>query len=331
MRRSTDSDSDETEPEQPDARLQAFRQVGFWPGPRDAGRVGLESRPIFTFVPFGHIQPRPEGESRCEPAVRAQRDLPEVVRAPPSRSPSRERTYLGWNWSTNKSQNTMFVGDSWTAGVQRHGHGRSVQGRPRRRVRHRAVQGGRQHLDQRALLVGELHTVHEQLDRDGVVPVGERGSSAHAGPRPGWAGRPRRPRRPRRRSRSPPAPALPVVQQIGIGNNVGVANVFLLQAAAAGFLGAGFVRVQMKNRPIAMRIRGEVRGPQGSKFDAASRKERLGDRQVRVIRSPSNGPGRSAPRVVGPTGSRNRAVDDGARADPSAPGAPRSSRGLGGF
>ncbi|MFI5414636.1 MAG: hypothetical protein ACHQ16_03100, partial [Candidatus Lutacidiplasmatales archaeon] len=62
-----------------------------------------------------------------------------------------------------------------------------------------------------------------------------------------------------------------VVQQIGIGNNVGVANISL-QAAAAGFLGAGFVRVQMKNRPIAMRIAAKSGGSQNSKFDAALRK-----------------------------------------------------------
>jgi hypothetical protein len=67
-----------------------------------------------------------------------------------------------------------------------------------------------------------------------------------------------------------PAP-LPVVQQIGIGNNVGVANVSL-QAAAAGFLGAGFVRVQLKNKPIAMRVAAKS-GPQGSKFEAASAKQ----------------------------------------------------------
>jgi hypothetical protein len=61
------------------------------------------------------------------------------------------------------------------------------------------------------------------------------------------------------------AAPVPVVQQIGVGNNVGVANVSL-QATAAGFLGAGFMRVSMKNRPIAMKIAAKA-GPQASKFD----------------------------------------------------------------
>jgi hypothetical protein len=67
------------------------------------------------------------------------------------------------------------------------------------------------------------------------------------------------------------ASPLPVPQTIGIGNNVGVANVSL-QATAAGFLGAGFVRVTMKNRPIAMKVASKS-GAQGSKFDSASAKD----------------------------------------------------------
>ena len=46
----------------------------------------------------------------------------------------------------------------------------------------------------------------------------------------------------------------------------GVAN-FSLQATAAGFLGAGFMRVSLKNRPIAMKVAAKS-GAQSSKFDA---------------------------------------------------------------
>jgi len=65
--------------------------------------------------------------------------------------------------------------------------------------------------------------------------------------------------------------AVGVPQQIGIGNQVGVANLSL-QAASAGFLGAGFVRVQMKNKPIAMRVAAKA-GPMTSKFESASAKQ----------------------------------------------------------
>jgi hypothetical protein len=74
----------------------------------------------------------------------------------------------------------------------------------------------------------------------------------------------------------PVSPPLPVVQQIGVGNNVGVANVSL-QATAAGFLGAGFMRVGIKNRPIAMKIAAKS-GPQNSRFEGgkASRDTGIG-------------------------------------------------------
>ena len=65
--------------------------------------------------------------------------------------------------------------------------------------------------------------------------------------------------------------AVGIPQQIGIGNNVGVGNLSL-QAASAGFLGAGFVRVQMKNRPIAMKMAARSGfKPAGSRFDAATK------------------------------------------------------------
>jgi hypothetical protein len=47
-----------------------------------------------------------------------------------------------------------------------------------------------------------------------------------------------------------------------------VANVSL-QAGAAGFLGAGFMRVSLVNRPIAMKVAAKS-GPVTSKFDKES-------------------------------------------------------------
>ncbi|HZY69371.1 MAG TPA: hypothetical protein VFF67_00115, partial [Thermoplasmata archaeon] len=51
-----------------------------------------------------------------------------------------------------------------------------------------------------------------------------------------------------------PAPLpVPITQSIGIGQSVGVGNV-ALQGVAAGFLGAGFMKVSQRNRPIAMAV-----------------------------------------------------------------------------
>ncbi|MCI4344617.1 MAG: hypothetical protein L3J87_03210, partial [Thermoplasmata archaeon] len=59
--------------------------------------------------------------------------------------------------------------------------------------------------------------------------------------------------------------AVPVLTQLGIGNTVGVGNVSL-QGVAAGFLGAGFMRVGIKNRPVAMKVAAKS-GLVTSKFD----------------------------------------------------------------
>jgi len=65
-------------------------------------------------------------------------------------------------------------------------------------------------------------------------------------------------------------PGVPVLSPVATTTTVGVANVSL-NAAAAGFLGAGFVRVSMKNRPIAMQVAAMTGGRVSSKFDKAQR------------------------------------------------------------
>jgi hypothetical protein len=65
------------------------------------------------------------------------------------------------------------------------------------------------------------------------------------------------------------APATPVLVPTitAVGQGIGTVS---LQAAAAGFLGAGFMRVGMKNRPVAMRV-AAMSKKADSKFEKESR------------------------------------------------------------
>ncbi|MFI5419224.1 MAG: hypothetical protein ACHQ2Y_10100, partial [Candidatus Lutacidiplasmatales archaeon] len=57
----------------------------------------------------------------------------------------------------------------------------------------------------------------------------------------------------------------PILQVVTIGSNVGLGSVSL-QGAAAGFLGAGFMRLSIRNRPMAMAVAAKS-GAHGSRFE----------------------------------------------------------------
>jgi hypothetical protein len=246
--------------------LIAFRQIGF--GPILETQVASGSnRPIFTFVPFGHIAFAPD----LNPTQTCQRHGIDLKGCGAPKAYFQNAIhYLGWNWSTNKSQNTMFIGDSWTASFNVYATGGPFTTVPL----HACITAACKAAGSTALngfyssasfvpftntsVVTEsfpLALITVQLT-PGIGPVG-----APPPPPP------------------PVPPGIPIVaptavgvpQQIGIGNQVGVANLSL-QAASAGFLGAGFVRVQMKNKPIAMRVAAKA-GPMTSKFESASAKQ----------------------------------------------------------
>jgi hypothetical protein len=249
--------------------LIAFRQIGF--GPILETQVASGSnRPIFTFVPFGHIAFAPD----LQPAQQCQRHGVDLKGCGKAKAYAVNGVhYLGWNWSTNKSQNTMFIGDSWTASFNIMATGGPFTTVPLHACITPACKAaGSTSINgfyssasfvpfTNSSIITEsfpLALITVQLT-PGLGPVG-------APPPP-----------------PPPAPpGIPIVaptavgvpQQIGIGNQVGVANISL-QAASAGFLGAGFVRVQLKNKPIAMRVAAKA-GPMSSKFDSAGAKSGSG-------------------------------------------------------
>ncbi|HZY92656.1 MAG TPA: hypothetical protein VFG07_07825 [Thermoplasmata archaeon] len=246
--------------------FQAIRQIGFGPVLETQVAAGT-AKPLFTFVPIGNIalSPNLQPTAACERAgetFHSCQTTPTVVH-------KYGLTYLGWNWSTNKSANVMYIGDSWTASFN------VVAGGPPfgtvpvdacittdcKAFGSGAVLGfytsasfvpaDNKTVETDSFPLGTVRVVATPAELSGVAP-----------PPPPPAPPP---------FAIPTAPPLPVIQQIGVGNSVGVANVSL-QAAAAGFLGAGFMRVTIRNRPIAMKVAAKA-GSFQSKFDSGAMKK----------------------------------------------------------
>ncbi|HTT35156.1 MAG TPA: hypothetical protein VMH78_04740, partial [Thermoplasmata archaeon] len=241
----------------------ALKNIGFGPVTKTQVAAGT-GKPIFTYVPFGNIEPSPtlSPTSSCtrggEPFPSCQQ-TPTVVH-------QNGLVYLGWNWSTNSTANVMYVGDSWSASFNV-----IAVGPPYSLVPVDACTT----TDCKAVGSGSIDGLYTwasyvPASNDTVVtqsfPVAElRIQLAPLAP-VGTTAPPPPPTPPA--VPIPTAPPLPVVQQIGVGNTVGVAQVSL-QAAAAGFLGAGFMRVGIKNRPIALRVAAKQSNASfQSKFDA---------------------------------------------------------------
>jgi len=246
----------------------ALRTIGFGPV-IDTQVASGSNRPIFQFVPFGNIAIAPAGLLQASAAC-YRGGLPlKSCQVNPSflRQSSTGLVYLGWNWSTNKTTNVMYVGDQWTATFNVEATGPPYTTVPVdaciTAACHTGGSGTNNGIFTSATFVPFTNNsvVTESFPLTTVVveitPAG--GAPPVAPPPP------------------PPVPpgipivaptGIPVIQQLGIGNTVGIANVSL-QATAAGFLGAGFMRVSLKNRPIAMKVAAKS-GVVTSKFEKAS-------------------------------------------------------------
>jgi len=247
--------------------LEAFRLVGFGPV-LDTQVAAGSNRPIFQYVPFGNIAFA--NASTLHPTQQCERHgLNLKGCGPPLVYTEGGVQYLGWNWSSNASQNQMFIGDTWTASFNV-----VAVGGPFRSVPVDACTTAQCHAGGSASRDG-LFTSATYIPYTNTslviesFPLALLNVELSAGLGPAGVAPPPPPPVPPPFAIATPAP-LPVIQQIGIGNQVGVANISL-QAAAAGFLGAGFVRVQLKNKPVALRVAAKA-GPMGSKFDAATAK-----------------------------------------------------------
>ncbi|MCI4320881.1 MAG: hypothetical protein L3K05_01050 [Thermoplasmata archaeon] len=245
----------------------ALRGIGFGPVYQTLVANGSNA-PMFNYAPYGGIRlsATPQFATSCETSDG--RDVLGCQQTPYVRTIGTIPT-LSWNFSTIPKYNAMYVGDTWSTSfdvISQNGQtgvvpvdacttsqckasgSTSVNGIYTWAYYVPRANGSAVHQS------FPVATVNVELTATGVVGTGP--------PPPFPPGPPGVP--------IPVAPNIPIASPIATGSTVGIASLSL-NAAAAGFLGAGFVRVSMKNRPIAMQIAAMGGKGQGSKFDKAVR------------------------------------------------------------
>jgi hypothetical protein len=244
--------------------LEAITTIGF--GPTATQQVAAGShQPLFTFVPFGSIRvsANPEWRTACLTPSGPRPDCPVV----PVHTTVDGYDVYSWNWSSNATRNVLYVGDVWTASFNVEATGPPYALVPVDACTTISCRAGGSGAEAGLF----TNAVYVPASNETVVtesfPLAQELViyALPAGP-PASVPPPAPPAPPP--FAIPIAPLTPVLQSIGIGNPVGLANISL-QATAAGFLAAGFLRVGMKNRPIALRVAAKA-GPLVSKFDKES-------------------------------------------------------------
>ena len=243
----------------------ALRRISFGPIYQTLVANGSGS-PMFTWVPPPNFKlaPNPEFSTAC----RTSTGFLSTCQTVPSVLSRSGVTYLGWNWSTNRSQDALYLGDSWQASFNLVDTGPPYARDPVLACTTLECRAGGSGANQGLFssltyrLPNSTATVQTSFPFAAVLVL----APASIGPPP--SSPPPAPLPP------PPAPVVVVTPTpVGVptltGVGQGIANVSL-QAAAAGFLGAGFMRVGLKNRPVAIRVAALTKKAE-SKFDQESR------------------------------------------------------------
>jgi hypothetical protein len=174
---------------------------------------------------------------------------------------------LGWNWSTNATENAIYAGDSWTASFNIVNTGPPYVLVPVDACITTSCAAGHSGAVDGVYTWANYRPGQNLSAITTSFPLGSVSVELTASPQ-------LPPFTPPAAPLAPPGlpiailPATPVVIPTLTIQTVGISNVSL-QAAAAGFLGAGFMRVSMKNRPIAMRM-AALSKPATSKFEKAA-------------------------------------------------------------
>jgi len=255
----------------------AFRAISF--GPVTSSLVATATdHPLFTFVPFGTIEVLPGEAAQFQTVCELSDGSPspncpvEPVTQNVQLGPGQNVTVYGWNWSSVPADNLMSGGDTWIASfwIQ-------AAGPPYGEVPIDACTTADCSLGGSTSLGGYFTsatyipstnvTIIEQSFPLGTINVEAPPSNVPpptvpppppAVPPPGI-----------------PAPAgLPVLTTIGVGAQVGIASLSL-NAAAAGFIAAGFGSILNRNKPLSIRV-AQLRGkspPVRSRFEEATSTE----------------------------------------------------------
>jgi hypothetical protein len=240
----------------------ALRGISFGPVLNGQAAVGTGA-PMFLFVPFGNIAvaPHPDWQAACLTAqgfVQSCQLTPTVLHL-------NGVTAYGWNWSTNASRNVMSLGDSWSASFDVMATGPPYQVVPVDACVGAVCQGAG------AAALGGVYTwAHYLVDRNTTevhqsFPLGTVDVVAPALSAPATTPPPPPP--------LPPPVPLPLPGSLPVGTPLPAVvqtaiSTFSLQAATAGFLAAGFMRITVRNRPIAMAVAARS-GLSRSRFEGA--------------------------------------------------------------
>ncbi|MCI4349028.1 MAG: hypothetical protein L3J93_02260 [Thermoplasmata archaeon] len=243
----------------------AFRQVGF--GPVVGSQVANGThQPIFQYIPFGAIQIVPLSKQHISATCLKANGLifPSCDHTPVVVNRS-GLLGLGWNWSTKPGQNQMYLGDVWTVSFLVFAAGPPLATVP--------VDAGTTPYCKAA----GSNAIHGLFTWATYIPATNDTVVVQSFPCAlvNVLGLPGVPPPPLVLLPPPPipppfaipvAPPVPVLTAIGISAQVGVATISL-QAAMAGLLGAGFLRIATKVRPIANPVLASKRTKVGSMFD----------------------------------------------------------------
>ncbi len=246
----------------------AFREVGFGPviGTQVANGTG---HPIFQYVPYGSIAlVNPTNQT-----INAQCLLPS---GQPFKTCDHRPVFLnvsghiglGWNWSTKPSTNQMYLGDIWTVSFLVYATGPPLATVPVDACTTSYCKAGG------SKSIGNEYTWATYIPSSNNTVVTQSFPLAQVDVE-GLPGLPPPPAPPPPPPPVPPpfaipAPtAVPVLTALGISAQVGVASISL-QAIGAGFLGAGFIRMATRNKPIANPVLAGKQKKGGSVFDQQS-------------------------------------------------------------
>ena len=239
----------------------AFRSIGF--GPVESSVVATATnRPLFQFVPYGSIQMLPGAAAQvrtiCETGTGAL--SPHCPTQPTTLNvalgPGQNVTVYGWNWSTVYSENQMVGGDTWIASFWVLAAGPPYGTVPVDACTTTDCSLGGSHA------LNGFYTSATYLPAVSVTVVTQSfplasldvQSPPSSVPPPTFPP----PAPPVPPPPLPPPPGLPVLTSIGVGAQVGIASLSL-NAAAAGFVAAGFGTITVRNKPLSLQV-AQLRG-----------------------------------------------------------------------
>jgi hypothetical protein len=255
--------------------LAAFRAIGFGPIQTKQVANGTD-RPLFQFVPFGNVQlaPATDGGPQFSSYCTLQNGVlfqgpGDCLPTPATVNGSNGLQYYGWNWSTNASQNQMYIGDAWSVSFNVIVAGPPYTTVPVDACTTYSCKVAGSHSNEGEFTSASFTPITNSSSQTESFPVATLLVEVSALSAIGVAPPPPPPIAPPGFGLGLPA-TVSIQAPIGIGAQVGVANI-ALQATATGFLAAGFIRVSQRNRPISMAV-AAMAGTQkfkGSKFDQA--------------------------------------------------------------